>query len=206
MSRELTPNWIKKMFPHLVWEVPSADKDIYLTFDDGPTPGITPQVSSLLKRYNAKASFFCLGSQAEKYPELLNLLETEGNTIGNHGYKHLSGFSSSTEKYIKNTREGALITKSSLFRPPYGKITPWQISYLRKEYRIIMWSIMSMDYNIKLTPIQCLDNVLNNVFPGAIVVFHDTEKAAKNLLNILPLLLENLCQKGYKIKSLPVKE
>ena len=202
MSWILTPSWIKKTFPQLVWELTTVEKNIYLTFDDGPTPETTPQVLAFLNQYKAKATFFCLGSETEKYPNLLELIKSEGHTIGNHGYRHLNGFFSSTKKYIKNARDGALITESKLFRPPYGKITPLQMHLLKKEFRIIMWSIMSMDFNTKIKAEQCLRNVIDNIFPGAIIVFHDTEKAAKNLLTVLPLFLNYLTDKEYKPLSI----
>lgn len=203
MGLEIIPTWIKKTFPQLVWELPAVEKVIYITFDDGPTPEITPKVLALLSKYHIKATFFCLGSNAEKYPRLIELIKAGGHTIGNHGYQHINGFFSSKKRYIQNTRQGALITRSKLFRPPFGKITPWQIHQINKEFRIVMWSIMSMDYKARLSPEQCLQNIVNNIFPGAIIVFHDTEKAAKNILNVLPLLSEYLNENQFKALALP---
>jgi peptidoglycan/xylan/chitin deacetylase (PgdA/CDA1 family) len=197
-----TPAWLKSVFQQLVWEIPTLNKDIYLTFDDGPTPGITPQVLALLFEHNAKATFFCLGSNIELYPELLEEIKAAGHAIGNHGYNHLSGFSTSLNKYIKNVEKGAELSGSRLFRPPYGRITPWQVRKLRKQHAIIMWSIMSMDFDARLTPEQCLQNVIKNIKPGAIIIFHDSDKAKKNLLELLPKLLNWLQKNGYETKVL----
>ena len=204
MAWRRIPNWLKKIFPQLVWEGSTIEKYIYLTFDDGPTPGITSQVLALLNQYKAKATFFCLGSQVEKHPDLFEQIKAEGHTVGNHGYRHLNGFFSTTKEYVKNAQHGASITESRLFRPPYGRITPRQIRLLKNDYQIVMWSMMSMDFRAKLKPEQCYNNIVNHIFPGAIIVFHDTEKAAKNVFNILSLLLDHLDEKGYRALTLNV--
>lgn len=197
------PEWIKKVFPQLVWQIPTDEKTIYLTFDDGPTPGVTPRVLDLLFSYHAKATFFCSGKNVEQYPSLSELIEKAGHTIGNHGYDHISGFKTSTKKYYENVRKGSILTQSYLFRPPYGQITPWQIRTLKKEYQIIMWSAMSLDYAAKCTPSQCITNVKNNAVPGAIIVFHDSGQASRTLAEILPSLLEWLNKNNFIMKSIP---
>jgi peptidoglycan/xylan/chitin deacetylase (PgdA/CDA1 family) len=197
-----TPNWLKKLLPQLVWDLPTTEKSIYITFDDGPTPGATPQVLAFLREYGAKATFFCLGSQAEKHLQLLEQIKAEGHTLANHGYCHLNGFFTCNDKYIENANRGAIIAGSKLFRPPYGRISPRQINFLKKEYQIIMWSLMSFDFDRKLTPEQCLDNVVKNIFPGAIIVFHDTEKAKERVLYVLPRLLEWIEVNGYRALSM----
>lgn len=196
------PAWLKSTFRQLVWEIPTLDKDIYLTFDDGPTPGITSQVLALLFKHNAKATFFCLGSKIELHPELLEEIKAAGHVIGNHGYQHLSGFSTSLKEYIRNAEQGARISGSSLYRPPYGRITPRQFRKLHKQHTIIMWSIMSTDFDTRLTPEQCLTNVIKHIKPGSIIVFHDIEKAKANFLGCLPSLLEWLKENGYHTKTL----
>lgn len=197
------PEWIKRVFPQLVWQIPSDEKTIYLTFDDGPTPGITPRVLDLLFSHNAQATFFCSGRNIENYPSVFEFIQKAGHTIGNHGYDHISGFKTSTKKYYENARKGVVLTQSLLFRPPYGQITPWQIRTLKKEYQIIMWSAMSLDYAAKYTPAQCIWNVKNNAVPGAIIVFHDSGQAGKTLSEILPGLLEWLNKNNFIIKAIP---
>ena len=192
----------KILFPKVIWKISNLEKKIYLTFDDGPTPGITPLVLSVLKQYNAKATFFILGTQAELYPHLVDQIKNEGHLIANHGYRHIDGFFSSTANYIKNVEQGAVITGSSLFRPPYGRITPWQLLHLKNKHKIVLWSCMSMDFSAKYTPEQCLSKTLKNICPGAIIVFHDTEKAAHNLFEILPELLKRLGRENYQIETL----
>jgi peptidoglycan-N-acetylglucosamine deacetylase len=195
-------NLFKKLFPGVIWKVSTPDKKIYLTFDDGPTPGITPLVLSFLKQYNAKATFFVMGTQVEQYPQLTAQIQNEGHLIANHGYRHIDGFFSSTTYYINNAEQGALISGSSLFRPPFGRITPWQLYRLKKKYQIVLWSCMSMDFNSKYKPEQCLSKTLKSIQPGAIIVFHDTEKATDNLLKILPELLNKLQINNYQTETL----
>jgi len=196
------PSWLKRIFPLLVWEIPASEKDVYLTFDDGPTPGITSRVLALLSEHHVKATFFCLGSNIERYPALFKEIKDAGHTIGNHGYHHLSGFSVSNKRYYKNVKLGAEVSGSKLFRPPYGRIMPRQVNKIKKEYRIIMWSIMSMDFDRKLSAGECLNNVISNLTPGSIIVMHDTEKAGVNLLVFLPALLTWLEEQGYRASAL----
>jgi peptidoglycan/xylan/chitin deacetylase (PgdA/CDA1 family) len=195
-------NLCKKLFPRVIWKVATPDKKIYLTFDDGPTPGITPLVLAFLKQYNAKATFFVLGAQVEQYPQLTAQIQNEGHLIANHGYRHIDGFYSSTTYYINNAEQGALISESSLFRPPFGRITPWQLYRLKKKHQIVLWSCMSMDFSSKYKPEQCLSKTLKSIQPGAIIVFHDTEKASDNLLKILPKLLNKLQINNYQTETL----
>ncbi len=197
-------NLCKVLFPKVIWKISTLDKKIYLTFDDGPTPGITPLVLSFLKQYKAKATFFMLGIQAEQYPELVSQIQNEGHLVANHGYRHIDGFFSSTTHYIKNAEDGAVITGSALFRPPYGRLTPWQLTHLKKKHKIVLWSCMSMDFSAKYTPEQCLRKTIRSIHPGAIMVFHDTEKAAYNLIKILPELLKRLESDNYQVETLPL--
>lgn len=196
------PTLAKRLIKGVVWDVPAENKKIYLTFDDGPEPEVTPRVLVFLYQYGAKATFFCLGEKIEKNLSLFNAIKADGHVIGNHGYKHLSGFRTSNSDYIANAKRGAELSGSRLFRPPYGRITPWQYKALKREHSIVMWSAMSMDFSAKVTPEQCVNNVLSNLYPGAIVVFHDTPKAAANLLVALPRILENLSGQGYTFEVL----
>lgn len=193
---------IKWIFPNYVWDIPNDAKKVFLTFDDGPTPEITEWVLEQLKKYNAKATFFCIGNNIEKYPELFQKTIAEGHAIGNHTFNHLKGWKTSTEDYIENvklfeTKNPKLVTRN-LFRPPYGKIKPSQSKRLRKlGYKIIMWDVLSRDYDQTISATQCLENGLPNVKTGSIIVFHDSLKAEHNLKYVLPKTLEFLKENGF---------
>ena len=195
---------IKKLFSNYVWDIPNMENKVYLTFDDGPTPEITQWTLNQLKNYNAKATFFCIGDNIRKYPEVFKEVVKEGHSIGNHTFNHLNGWKTNTQNYIENAKlfekeYGKLSTETcKLFRPPYGKITPSQSKILRKmSYKIIMWDVLSVDFDVTITPEQCLENVLQNVKSGSIIVFHDSVKAFANLEYVLPRTLEFLEQKGF---------
>lgn len=198
-------HWIiKKLFSNYVWEIPNNENKVYLTFDDGPTPEITEWTLSQLKEYNAKATFFCIGDNIRKYPEIFHKVLDEGHSIGNHTFNHLNGWKTSIKDYLKNTDRCNKETRNSihetqnLFRPPYGKIKPSQSKLLRKfGYKIIMWDIISYDFDATISKEQCLKNVLKNVKSGSIIVFHDSKKAFSNLEYALPRTLEFLKEKGY---------
>jgi peptidoglycan/xylan/chitin deacetylase (PgdA/CDA1 family) len=193
---------IKWIFPNYVWNIPNDEQKVFLTFDDGPTPEITEWVLEQLKKYNAKATFFCIGNNIEKYPEIFQKTIAEGHAIGNHTFNHLNGWKTSTEEYIENaklyeTQNPKLVTRN-LFRPPYGKIKHSQSKILRKlGYKIIMWDVLSRDYDQRISSTQCLENVLSNIETGSIIVFHDSVKAEHNLKYVLPKTLEFLKEKGF---------
>ena len=195
---------IKRLFSNYVWDVPNTENKVYLTFDDGPTPEITQWTLNQLKNYNAKATFFCIGDNIRKYPEVLKEVLKEGHCIGNHTFNHLNGWKTKTQDYIENAKlfekeYGKLSTENcQLFRPPYGKIKPSQSKILRAMgYKIIMWDVLSVDFDVTIAPEQCLENVLKNVRSGSIIVFHDSVKAFVNLEFVLPRTLEFLKQKGF---------
>jgi len=205
-------NWIiKKIFSNYVWDIPNTENKIYLTFDDGPTPEITEWVLKELQKHNAKATFFCIGNNIEKYPEIFSKVIDDGHTIGNHTFNHLNGWQMATEKYLDNVELCNIqIHKSKtpnlipiaigtkIFRPPYGKIKTSQSKKLRQlGYKIIMWDVLSADFDQTISPEQCLENVLKNVESGSIIVFHDSAKAFPNLEYTLPKTLEFLKGKGF---------
>ncbi|WP_291097028.1 MULTISPECIES: polysaccharide deacetylase family protein [unclassified Flavobacterium] len=208
-----TNTLIKKIFSNYVWDIPNIENKIYLTFDDGPTPEITEWVLEELKKYNAKATFFCIGSNIEKYPEIFTKVIDEGHSVGNHTFNHLKGWQTSTEEYLQNVKlcEAAISNPKSkipnlipiaigtkIFRPPYGKIKLSQSKKLRQlGYKIIMWDVLSADYDASISPKKCLENVLQNVTTGSIIVFHDSVKAFPNLEYTLPKTLEYLKEKGF---------
>ena len=199
------PKIIKRLFFNQVWNIPNADNTIYLTFDDGPTPEITEKVLDILEKHQIKATFFCIGDNVRKYPEIVQKIISKHHSVGNHTYSHLKGWKTPSKIYISNTEACEIklnslfkIRNSKLFRPPYGKITPWQSYKLRKlGYKIIMWDVLSKDYDTTLSPENCYENVVNNVTSGSIIVFHDSKKSFKNLEYTLPKTLEFLKQKGF---------
>jgi len=205
------PSFIKRIFPDYVWDYSSSGKVLYLTFDDGPTPEITPWVLNLLQQYNAKATFFCIGDNIEKHPEIFKQVLAGGHTIGNHTQNHLRGWKTSTKRYIKNTLKAQeAITantphplKPLLFRPPYGQITPNQgKTLLNLGYKIIMWSVITFDWEDYLSEEQCLNNALNNTTNGNIIVFHDSIKASRNMTYALPEVLKHFSGLGYTFKAI----
>ncbi len=201
-----TPNVIQSLFPNFTWRIPSQEKRIYLTFDDGPIPEVTPWVVETLERFNAKATFFCVGDNIRKHPEVFELVKEKGHAVGNHTYNHLNGWTQENIPYFHNVRHCARLTQSTLFRPPYGRLKPRQAQFLQRHYRIVMWDVLSGDFDPHISPQQCAKNVLNNVQPGSIVVFHDSLKAQEKLEFVLPRVLENLAKQGYQFAALNDKE
>jgi peptidoglycan/xylan/chitin deacetylase (PgdA/CDA1 family) len=206
MQTVRTPKMVKKVYPSLTWDFHDHSNEVFLTFDDGPTPGITEQVVDILKTYGAYASFFCIGRNAERNPELIKRIRTEGHTIGNHTYSHLNGMKTNNKDYFNDVQLAQSLIQAGLFRPPYGMIRPSQIRYLRKLYSIIMWDVMSYDYDADITKEKCLDNVSKNVRPGSIVVFHDSLKASERVLYALPQVLDFLKEKNFKCRSIKTVE
>ena len=203
--RWIKTNWlIKKIFSKYIWDLPNNENKIYLTFDDGPTPEITEWTLNELKKYNAKATFFCIGNNIQKHPELFQKIKDNNHSIGNHTFNHLNGWKTTTIKYIENvklheTEHCKLNTEHCiLFRPPYGKIKPSQSKKLRKQgFKIIMWDVLSEDFDTSISKEKCLENVINNIQSGSIIVFHDSIKAFPNLEYTLPKVLEIGSKKGF---------
>jgi len=201
-----TNRFIKTVFSNYIWNIPNNEKKVYITFDDGPIPEITEWTLAQLKKYNAKATFFCIGDNIQKHPDIFKKVIENGHSVGNHTFNHLKGWETSLEEYVENTQKcsktianSKLQTPNSqLFRPPYGKIKPSQAKAVRKlGYKIIMWDIISMDYDPTVSPEECLNNVLENIETGSIIVFHDSIKAWKNLEYVLPKTLAFLNENGF---------
>ncbi|HLT93016.1 MAG TPA: polysaccharide deacetylase family protein [Membranihabitans sp.] len=197
-----TPGFVKEFFPQLTWDGPPGNRTIYLTFDDGPHPEVTIQVLEILDRYKASGTFFCVGENIEKYPDTFSLLKKYNHGIGSHTYNHLNGWASDNMEYFKNIKRAATLAGTNLFRPPYGRIKPSQVGILEKHYQIIMWSVLSGDFDTTLTGNQCFDNVKKYVKDGSIVVFHDSTKAAKRLLYALPRVLDYFSEQNYRFDAL----
>jgi len=199
-----TPTWLQRLFPRYTWRVPTREKVLYLTFDDGPIPEVTPSVLAILRRYKAKATFFCVGDNVNKHPEVFEQVLTEGHTIGNHTFHHLNGWATRAEDYLQNISACAERVRSRLFRPPYGKIKPQQAEWLFKnEYKIVMWDVLSGDFDTQITGERCLQNIINHAAEGSVVVFHDSQKAADRVLYALPRVLEHYAAQGYRFAAIP---
>ena len=196
------PNIVSRMFPSLVWKVEEAEKVIYLTFDDGPIPETTEWILNTLEQFDAKATFFCVGDNVRKYPELFDKILQQRHLVGNHTHNHLNGWNTNVDEYIENVKKAAKLIKSDLFRPPRGMIRIEQAKRLLKDYKIIMWNVLSVDYDTNVSSEQCLKNVISNARKGSIVVFHDSIKAKKNMQYALPKTLEYYALKGYKFATL----
>lgn len=191
-----------RIFRELIWYFPQRENEIFLTFDDGPTPEFTPWVLSVLKEYNARATFFCLGKKVEQNPGLFQQIKDEGHAVGNHSYSHLSGWKTKNQTYYKDVYKASEFIYSKLFRPPYGEIKLRQIKQLKGKYRIVMWDVLSYDYDPQIIPQKCLHNVLKKATSGSIVVFHDKQKARKNLQYTLPRVLQHFSDKGFVFKPI----
>lgn len=198
-----TPRFIQKLFPNFHWRINSAEEPtIYLTFDDGPIPQVTPWVLEQLKAYGAKATFFCVGNNARRYPEILQQVVDAGHTIGNHTMHHLDGWKTDNVPYFHDVRHCALQLQSSLFRPPYGRLKPSQAQFLQRHYEIVMWDVLSGDFDPELDADDCYQNVVKNARPGSIVVLHDSLKSEEKLRNILPRLLAHYAEQGYRFGAI----
>ncbi len=195
------PRFIRRLFPELIWEVKDSS-GVYLTFDDGPTPGVTEWILATLDKYNAKATFFMLGKNVELYPDLYEMILSRGHKVGNHTYSHQKGWGMSQERYIEDVDFANDTLNSDLFRPPYGQIAPSQYRILAQRYKLIMWSIISRDYNPRLSKEQCYNNVAKYIKGGDIVVFHDSDKSFKNMSYALPKVLELVSWMGLECKTL----
>ena len=193
-----TPEFIKKIFPGLIWDIPNKSKEIYLSFDDSPTPEFTYWILDLLSSLNIKATFFCVGESSEKYPEIIAAIIKDGHQIGNHTHTHINACYTSTKSYLDEIEKcSKVLPKTNLFRPPYGKMYPWQISEIREKYKIVMWDVLSNDFKKNISSHQIKTNVLNNVKNGSIIVFHDNKKSEEILKENLQEILLKLKEKGF---------
>ena len=200
-----TPWLLKKYYPDCVWNKSRSENKIYLTFDDGPHPEATLYALDKLKIYNAKATFFCIGKNVVQYPKIYKRILEEGHRVGNHTHNHLNGWQVSDEAYFKNIREAAKYIDSDLFRPPYGKISRFQVTGLRRpsiNYKIIMWDVLSADFDQKITPEKCISNVKKNTKNGSIIVFHDSEKAFERMRKALPDILDYFSNQGLQMEAI----
>ena len=216
---------LRSLYPSAIWRIPTKEKQLFLTFDDGPIPEITPQVLSILKEYKAKATFFCVGANIEKHSEVFQQIIAEGHSVGNHTFNHLNGWKTKTKDYLeniqkcneqmcryadvqmKNEKNNRHIHSSAhphiMFRPPYGKMKRSQISLLTSRYSLIMWDVLSGDFDLTISKEKCLKNVISKTREGSIVVFHDSLKAKENVLFTLPKFIEHFSKEGFGFYKLP---
>lgn len=198
-----TPSIIQKCFPNFLWRQATEERTLYLTFDDGPIPEVTPWVLNQLDQYQAKATFFCVGENVEKHPGIFTELRQRGHRIGNHTQQHLSGWATETSAYIANVEECAKRVNSDLFRPPYGRLRPGQAKLLREKYTLVMWDVLSGDFDVNISGEQCWENVRTNVEAGSIIVFHDSLKAKERLYEVLPKTLKYFSDRGFRFSVIP---
>ncbi|CAN5416577.1 polysaccharide deacetylase family protein [soil metagenome] len=197
-----TPQLLQNLFPDLLCRIPGEEKVVYLTFDDGPTEGVTEEVLDLLTMHNAKATFFCLGRQVHKYPELYERIIGGGHRIGNHGYSHFDGWRTPTSTYLGDVERAEDLIKTDIFRPPYGRMRPAQYQALRQRYQLVLWDVMPGDFMQDRTPADCYKVLNDYTAPGSIVVLHDSNNAYPRLREILPRFLEEFTAKGYTFEAL----
>ncbi|MFN0030754.1 MAG: polysaccharide deacetylase family protein [Flavobacteriales bacterium] len=197
-----TPSIIKPLGRDFLWNYSRDKREVYLTFDDGPTPRVTEQVLELLNMYNAKATFFCIGKNAEQHTKLFQKIRDEGHATGNHSYSHQDGWKTCTFSYLKDALRGNEKIQSSLFRPPYGHITLSQASLLKRKFQLVMWDVISGDFDQRISKEKCLRNVIENVQNGSIVVFHDSVKASSNMMFAVERSLKHFTDEGFTLRAI----
>jgi peptidoglycan/xylan/chitin deacetylase (PgdA/CDA1 family) len=197
-----TPYLVQTVFKQLVWTIPTKDT-IYLTFDDGPTPGVTQWVLETLGGYGAKATFFCVGKNVEEHPEIYKQVLMQGHTVVNHTYHHLNGWKTNKRRYLLDIKKCAKHIDSRLFRPPYGRLRKVHYKEIKDKYSVVMWDVLSGDFDNRISNEKCLKNVVNKVRPGSVVVFHDSLKAENKLRYVLPKALSVLSERGFVFSAIP---
>ena len=191
------PKLLQNLLPQCYWSLPNRENKIYLTFDDGPTPEVLPFILKTLDAYKIPATFFCVGENMQKHPDLVKEILKQNHVIGNHTHNHVSGWQTKNATYFENIAACQKVYKSKLFRPPYGRLRVSQANELRKKYKIIMWDVLSYDYDKKVLPEICFRNVIDTTKSGSIIVFHDNIKALKNLEYALPHSIDFLLKKEF---------
>ncbi len=200
------PGFFTSLFKEAVWRFDETDRTVYLTFDDGPIPEVTPWVLELLRKEDIRATFFCVGENVMRYPEVYQQILNHGHSVGNHTYNHWQGLKKGDLDYSANISKAGEYIHSDLFRPPHGWMKRSQYHRLKKYYRIIMWDLISCDYDVRFSPAEVLRNVTDFVRPGSIITFHDSIKAKENLIEALPAAISWMKEQGYRFKAIPYKK
>ncbi|MCF2487796.1 polysaccharide deacetylase family protein [Dyadobacter sp. CY347] len=202
-----SPFWLKAFFPDFIWRMPTREKQIFLTFDDGPIPDITEFVIDTLNQFNAKATFFCIGNNVEKHPDIFQKLLDNQHAIGNHTFNHMNGWKTKDALYLDNIKQcdAQLNVQTNLFRPPYGRMTKSQSRIVKKDRKIIMWDVLSGDFSKEISQETCLRKSVRYARPGSIVLFHDSIKAAANMQYALPRFLDHFSNLGFSFEALAMK-
>ena len=193
-----TPKLLTYLFSSFIWKIPNDNKTVYLTFDDGPTEKVTRKILEVLKNEKVKASFFCVGKNVEKYPDLFACIKAEGHAVGNHSNTHLNGWKTNKKQYLDDVEEANKLIKSNLFRPPYGKLNWRSKRDLQRKYKIVMWDVAGGDFDQYLSIKDVVKNIINNVNPGSIVVLHDNQKFMIKTVEALPIIIKELKAKKYR--------
>jgi peptidoglycan/xylan/chitin deacetylase (PgdA/CDA1 family) len=196
------PQLLRSLYKGSLWRMDKKEAIIYLTFDDGPIPELTPWVLDILKEYDVKATFFCVGDNIAKNPTIFDRILEEGHQIGNHTYNHVKGWELTNANYLDNVEKCQILTKTNLFRPPYGRIKKNQFKAINKDYKVVFWDVLSYDYDKMTSPKKCLDNSIKYTRNGSVIVFHDNIKAQKNLKFALPQYIEHFLKLNYKFAVL----
>lgn len=195
-----TPKILHAFYKDAVWFLPNSNNTIYLTFDDGPIAGVTEKCLAILAEYDVKATFFCVGQNAKQNPEILGRIKSEGHAIGNHTHNHLKGWKTENDEYVKNVERCNEVVNSKLFRPPYGKAKRSQLKMLANDFKIVMWDVLSGDFDPNVSVEKAIENVVNNTVAGSIIVMHDNEKCGAKMLEILPKVITALQDKGFNFQ------
>ena len=197
------PRCIISFFKEAVWRFDETERIVYLTFDDGPIPEVTPWVLELLRKEKIKATFFCVGENVMRYPEVYQQILNDGHSVGNHTYNHWQGIKKSNQEYYRNIDKAGQFIDSDLFRPPHGWLKPSQYRFLKKKFRIIMWDVISCDYDVRIKPGKVLKNIIDFVRPGSVITFHDSIKAQRNLTETLQPAIRWMKDQGYRFEAIP---
>lgn len=197
------PGFITSLFKDAVWRFSETEKVVYLTFDDGPIPELTPWVLDLLRKEDIRATFFCVGENVMKYPEVYRQILNDGHSVGNHTYNHWQGLKKSNQEYFSNIEKAGMYIDSDLFRPPHGWLKTSQYNYLKKQFRIIMWDLISCDYDDRIQPKKVFRNITDYVRSGSVITFHDSLKAKRNLTETLLPSIRWMKEQGYQFETIP---
>lgn len=195
--------WLRLLYPKALWRINPTERVVYLTFDDGPIPEVTPRVLEILRNYGVKATFFMVGDNVRKYPEVFEMVKSDGHRLGNHTFNHLGGIKHSTKDYVLNIHKANAYIHSDLFRPPHGWLRHRQYYFLKRHYKLVMWDLVTRDYSKRLNADDVFENVRRYARPGSIITFHDSLRSVPKLWSALPRSIEWLLAEGYEFRAIP---